>query len=187
MKDSSIIQKLKDGNAAFLSGEKPVGNISPDLRKALSENGQSPYAVIITCSDSRVVPEYIFSASPGDLFIIRTAGCVVDDFERGTVEYGVRHLGSKLVCVMGHTKCGAVGAAMHSHGEEPEALTILVGEVKSAIGDEQDSYTAIKLDTQNSIKRLKESTYLKEQAASGDIEIIGAMYDIDTGAVEFFE
>ena len=105
--------ELNTGNKQYLSGEADM-DVSASLRDQLT-NGQKPHTVVITCSDSRVPPELIFNADLGELFTIRTAGNVVGDYEVGSVEYAVDHLGSQLVLVMGHSSCGAVGAAVEGH------------------------------------------------------------------------
>ena len=105
---------LEAGNKAYKDGNIDITATNAD-RTDLSENGQKPYAVVITCSDSRVPPELIFNSGLGELFTIRTAGNVVADFETGSVEYGVDHLGAPLVVVMGHTKCGAVAEIGRAH------------------------------------------------------------------------
>jgi len=175
------LQKLIAGNLDYLEADA----IYASVREGTTKNGQKPYAVIVTCSDSRVPPEHIFSAGLGELFVIRTAGNVVGDFERGTVEYAVGHLGVKLVVVMGHTHCGAVGAALHAHAEDaPESLAVLVEEIADAIGSERDELTACKLNVRNSVDRLLESTLLTELSEARELMIVPAIYDISSGKVE---
>ena len=96
------LQKLKDGNQRYLTAEANPGDVSPKIRQYTCENGQSPYAIVITCSDSRVIPESIFCAGIGELFIIRVAGNVMDKHQLGSVEYAADHLGTNLVVVLGH-------------------------------------------------------------------------------------
>jgi len=160
-------------------------------RADLAKNGQAPSAVVVTCSDSRVIPEKIFSANPGDIFVIRTAGNVVSEFERGTVEYGVLHLGAKLVLVLGHTQCGAVAAALgggHDEGHhEPLSLSKLVEEVKLGVGDASDPRTAEIQNARHSRVRLLESDALREQAEAGVIKIVCGIYNIASGEVTFLE
>ena len=108
-------QRLIDGNLRYLDARTGGGDISPEVRRDTAENGQHPYAIIITCSDSRVIPESIFSAGIGELFIIRVAGNVLDDHQLGSIEYAADHLGTRLILVLGHTRCGAVEAAIKGH------------------------------------------------------------------------
>ena len=122
----NALDKLLSGNSAYVSGNINP-NVDANLREDLVTNGQHPYAVVITCSDSRVPPELIFNAGLGEVFVIRTAGNVVSDFEIGSVEYGVEHLGSPLVIVLGHTNCGAVTAAVEGGEAGGDGAQDLVG------------------------------------------------------------
>ena len=106
------LRRLKEGNQQYLRAERPSGNISPAVRKETAAHGQKPFAVVIACSDSRVIPEDIFSCGIGDLFVIRTAGNTIDRPQLASIEYALHHLGTRLILVLGHTRCGAVGAAL---------------------------------------------------------------------------
>lgn len=174
------LEKLKSGNERYLAAEKSEGDISPAIRKETCDHGQKPYAIIVTCSDSRVIPESIFSAGIGEIFVIRVAGNVIDNHQLGSVEYAAEHLGSPLVVVMGHTHCGAVGAAM---GEDPEGyIKFLTDEIKKAIGGEKDDYTACCLNVKNSVKVIEESLKIQPEDA---LKVCGAVYHIEDGRVEF--
>lgn len=176
--------KLQQGNEKYLNASTASGDISPEIRKDTYENGQHPYAIIVTCSDSRVIPESIFSAGIGELFVIRVAGNVINDFQIGSVEYAAGHLGCKLVVVLGHTHCGAVGAAISNHSEG--YIKFITQEIKLAIGDEMDDYKACCLNVKHSIKRIKDGLNLSA-AEEQDIKVIGAVYDIEDGHVEFMK
>lgn len=172
--------KLRAGNERYLSVSANPGDISPKLRRETCENGQSPYAVVITCSDSRVVPEDIFTAGLGELFVIRVAGNVMDRHQIGSVEYGVEHLGCKLVVVLGHDHCGAVGAAIH---DEPSGFVkYITDEIRKAIGDEKDDFRASCLNVKQSVAVISESLKIKEE---DEVSVVGAIYHIEDGAVEF--
>jgi carbonic anhydrase len=210
------LNRLKEGNAKFVKAIANDADVSLPLRKELAEKGQRPYAIIVTCADSRVPPEHIFNAGLGDLFVIRTAGNVVGEYERASVEYAVAHLGTRLVVVMGHTHCGAVNAALlagryvhaeplnaplssltapkgkapdrsHTHESEPESLAALVNDIVTAIGSECNELNAIKLNTVNSVTKLSESIKLNALRRKGDLKIVTALYDVATGTVDFFE
>ena len=171
------LKKLKDGNAQYLTAEKSDGDISPAIRAKTCSEGQFPYAIIITCSDSRVIPESIFNAGIGDLFVIRVAGNVIDNHQLGSIEYAADHLGSRLVVVLGHTNCGAVGAAISS---APEGFVkSITDEIKKAIGEEKDGYKACCLNVQNSLKVIEDSVKID------GLKVCGAVYHIDSGKVEF--
>ncbi|MDR2530398.1 MAG: carbonic anhydrase [Oscillospiraceae bacterium] len=176
------MEKLIEGNLDYLAAD----DVYAQVRHDTSVNGQRPYAVVVTCSDSRVPPEHIFSAGLGELFVVRTAGNVVGDYERGTVEYAVGHLGAKLVLVMGHSHCGAVGAALElrsgeSHAHAPKSLGAIVSEIAEAIKHEDTEAGAVQANVRNSIARLRESEELRE------VRIVGAIYDIETGKVKILD
>ena len=174
------LEALKKGNERYLSAEKNEGDISPALREKTYAAGQSPYAVIITCSDSRVIPESIFSAGIGELFVIRVAGNVIDNHQLGSIEYAVDHLGCRLIVVMGHDHCGAVGAAI---GHEPEGyVKSITDEIKKAIGNESDDYKASCLNVLHSVKKIRESLAIDEKS---DLCVCGALYHLEDGRVEF--
>ena len=173
------LKRLKEGNERYLKAEQNGGDISPRRRLFTSQNGQSPYAVIVGCADSRVIPESIFSAGIGELFVIRAAGNVLDQFALGSVEYAVEHLHAKLVVVMGHTGCGAVGAA---HGQNSGYLKYITDEIKGAIGSEKDGEKASILNAKQSAEKIKSILPHAE-----DVLVISALYHTDSGAVDFFE
>lgn len=177
---SEALQKLKDGNARYLEASSNPGDISQLIRKKTCEEGQSPYAVVVTCSDSRVIPESIFSAGIGELFVIRVAGNVMDRHQLGSVEYAADHLGTNLVVVLGHSHCGAVGAALS--GGASGFIKSITDEILSAIGDEKDEYKACCLNVERSVSAIKEGLKLSDE---GNVKVCGAMYQIDSGRVEF--
>lgn len=181
------LKELKEGNEEFISGN------TEELRADLAENGQAPYAVVITCSDSRVAPEVLFHTTMGELFTIRTAGNVVDEFEIGSVEYGVEHLGAPLVVVMGHSNCGAVSAAVS--GEAEGFIQNIIEEINPSVEEAKKTETdesaiaalAENLNIQNTIQKLRTSEMLSHLESEGNVKIIGAKYDIKDGSVEFLE
>ncbi len=176
------LQKLREGNEKYLSAKTGCGDISPEARKQTCENGQRPYAVIVTCSDSRVIPESIFSAGIGDLFIIRVAGNVIDDHQLGSVEYAAEHLGIRLVVVLGHDHCGAVDAAIN---HDPEGyIRFITDEIKTAIGDETDDYKACWLNVRHSVRLIEQSFEIHREEEHG-LCVIGALYRLADGKVEF--
>lgn len=179
------LAQLKAGNQAYLDAIINYGDISVDVRTDTSENGQHPYAVVITCSDSRVPPEHIFSAGVGDLFVIRTAGNVIGEYELGSIEYGAEHLETPLIVVMGHESCGAVGAAIGGHAEGN--IQSIVDEIKGAIGEETDSEAAERVNITNSYNDIMESEIITHLVEEGKVKVVEAKYDIDTGEVTFFE
>ncbi len=176
------VEKLKLGNEKYLQSRTSSGDISPEARRETCENGQKPYAVIVTCSDSRVIPESIFSAGIGELFVIRVAGNVMDDHQLGSIEYAVEHLGIRLVAVLGHDHCGAVDAAINHHSEG--YIKFITDEIKLAIGDEQDDYKACCLNVKRSVAVIESSFEIHREQQHG-LKVIGALYRLADGRVEF--
>lgn len=172
------LEKLKEGNKKYLDASTGLGDISKAVRAETFKNGQHPYAIIVTCSDSRVIPEEIFGAGIGELFVIRVAGNVIDNHQLGSIEYAADHLGCKLVVILGHTNCGAVGAAMGA-GDPEGFVKFITDEIKAAIGDEKDGFKASCLNVERSISKVKESIDIE------GVEVLGAIYHIEDGRVEF--
>jgi len=184
MKIEEAIQSLIKGNLKFLS-TKEDGHSNQIIKTIPAQNGQNPYAVVITCSDSRVPPEHIFSAGIGDLFVIRTAGNVIGDFELGSIEYAVGHLDVPLILVLGHNHCGAVAAAMEGHGEGNTQK--ILDEIMPAISGEDDVDKCENLNIENSFCRISESEILRNLISKGKVKVVSGKYDIETGVVEFFQ
>ena len=198
------LDKLKEGNERFYTGRMIHRNQDMKTVDKLTE-GQAPFAVIISCSDSRVTPEIIFDQGLGDIFCVRTAGNVIGDYEEGSVEYAVEHLNTGLVVVLGHSSCGAVKAFVgykqekccdHHHHDDDH-----LGHIKSILEklDSEDGTNALHLDGDvydnvtraniiSGVKQLRQSTpILSELYKKGEVEIIGAIYHIDSGKVEFLD
>ncbi|MBQ9486197.1 MAG: hypothetical protein IJU91_00125 [Selenomonadaceae bacterium] len=172
------LARLKEGNAKFLQAQTSIGDVSPQIRERTAKEGQFPYALVLTCSDSRVIPESIFSTGIGELFVVRVAGYVADKTQLGSIVYAVEHLHTPLVLVLGHTNCGAVGTALYSHKVDGH-LTTIINLIKKAIGDEKDYDKAVVLNVEFTCNAIK----------NGNIpaKVVGAVYHIDSGKVEFLE
>jgi len=171
------LKRLKEGNRRFVESDSYDGDIRISRRSYTTENGQHPFAAVLTCADSRVIPEVIFSTGIGDLFVVRCAGNVVDDSTLGSMEYAVDHLGVNLVLVMGHTHCGAVIEAIKGHYDR-HSLEI-INDVRAGIGFETDPYEATKLNVLNSMMLIADD--MMDDSAT----IVGAVYDTQSGRVEF--
>ena len=181
---AEALQKLKDGNRLYLDSKQGAGDISCDRRIETLRYGQHPYAIIITCSDSRVIPESIFSAGIGDLFVIRVAGNVMDDHQLGSVEYAASHLGVKLIVVLGHEFCGAVDAAIN---HDPDGyIRFITDEIKKAVGDETNEYKACCLNVRHSVEIIEESFEIHKEEEHG-LRVVGAIYRLDSGKVEYLD
>ena len=170
-----IKEKLILGNQKYLTD----GN--SELREQTAMNGQNPYAIVICCSDSRVIPEKIFSASIGDLFVIRVAGNVLDNHQLGSIEYAAAHLNCKLILLLGHTGCGAVSAALSGHSDG--FISYIAEDILEAVGEEKDMDKACQLNVQHGVNRIKKE--FNEHPEMPEIEIRGAVYDIRSGMVEW--
>ena len=187
------LASLEEGNARWVSNKTQSPNTSAD-RRTEAAGGQHPFVTILTCADSRLPVERIFDCGVGDVFVVRVAGAVAGGSETGTIEYGVEHLKTPLLVVMGHTKCGAVAAAASNadvHGKVAE----LVGHIKPAVdrarkanpeaNSDAVATMAVKENVWQSIFDLyKTSEPLRQSVSSGKLKVIGAVYDISTGKVE---
>ena len=171
------LEKLKAGNKIYINAKTGSGDVSSERRLDTSVNGQKPYAIVISCSDSRVIPEYIFSTGIGELFVIRVAGNVIDNYQLGSIEYAAEHLGCKLAVVLGHTQCGAVGSAMKKNSGYVGFIT---DEIMRAIGEERDSVKASVLNVKHSVSKIK-----KQLNHIEGLEVVGALYRTDSGIVDF--
>lgn len=185
---SQALQVLLDGNKRFAAMKQAHPNQDKDRRDEV-RGGQKPFAIIVGCSDSRIPPEILFDQGIGDLFIIRLAGNIVDDTALGSVEYAADHLGTRLVVVLGHAKCGAVTAAAkggeaHGHiGSIVQLIAPAVDRVRDASGDLIDN--AIKENARLVAATIASSKpILSKMVDEGKIAVVPAYYDIDTGVVE---
>lgn len=175
------LQALKEGNRKYLNARTGGGDISPEKRLHAFKNGQAPYAVVVSCSDSRVLPESIFFAGIGDLFVIRVAGNVTDGIALGSIEYALSHLKTPLVVVLGHTCCGAVNAAIK--GGACGNIKMITDKIRLAISGERDDCAASRLNVEAEVNAIKKALAKANLCA----ETIGAIYRTDTGEVEFLE
>ena len=175
--------RLIEGNKEYLDANAGQGDVSLQLRQKTADEGQTPYAIIISCSDSRVIPESIFSAGIGDLFVIRVVGNVLDYHQLGSIEYAAEHLGTKLIVVMGHTGCGAISAVIN--GQSGGFIDYILKDIKLAIGDEKDEFKATCLNVQHSVERIRYELEIHPIEDEKGLEVIGAIYHIEDGTVEF--
>lgn len=189
-----VIARLKEGNASFVAGKTQHPHQGLDRVRALAE-GQHPMATLLSCSDSRVPDELVFDQGFGDLFIVRVAGNVADTDELGTVEYGVDHLGTPLLVVLGHTRCGAVtavatGAELHGH------LPELVDNIQPAVAAERAKSpnadpkalvepAIVRNVLQSMADILVKSPLVRARVKSGRAHVVGALYRVEDGTVEW--
>ena len=185
------LQRLMEGNERYVANKSTDLNESQSRRAELAQ-GQNPFATIFSCVDSRVPPELVFDRGLGDLFVIRTAGHVIDNAVLGSLEFGVAELKIPLLMVLGHEKCGAVKATVEAVEKNAtaegdinwlvEGIRPAVEEVKSQSGDLLDN--AVKANVTLTVERLKGSAILSEALEKSELQIVGGRYDLDTGMVE---
>jgi len=187
------LKLLKQGNVRFVSGKSLHRNQTRLRRQETAAKGQNPFAAVLSCSDSRVPPEILFDQGIGDLFVVRVAGNVADTDEIGTIEYGVGHLGSTLILVLGHTKCGAVTAVATGaevEGSIPDLVDNIVPAVKKArelnptLQGESIVPEAIKANVLQAMEDiLKKSSLIRDKVFCGGTAMVGGLYEIDSGKV----
>ena len=187
MGQNNTIKKLLEGNQRYITGGALHPNQSFEHRLELAE-GQKPIAAILTCSDSRVSPEIIFDQGLGDLFVLRVAGNVINDLFVGSLEYAVEHLNVSLLMVLGHSECGAVDATVKG-GQPPGHINSLVQAIKPALDRlKKQSPDWVNIVAKENVKigveRLRISDpILTARYEEGNIDIVGAFYNIKSGKV----
>ena len=171
------LQLLKEGNERYLKGAL-VKKASYAADREVLNSGQKPFAVVLTCADSRAAPEIFFDQKLGDIFTIRNAGNVADTTALGSLEYAVEHLKSPLVVVVGHSKCGAVTAA-YEGGDLPPNIAHIVGYIKPAVAKGGDIDAAVHANVEIMVEQIKEDAIVEHLG----VTVVGAYYDIHTGEV----
>lgn len=182
---AEALERLKKGNESYLTAETNGGNISKHMREFTAANGQKPYAVIVACSDSRVIPESIFNTGIGELFVIRVAGNVIDNHQLGSIEYAADHLNCKLIVVLGHNHCGAVDAAM-KHNSDGH-IKYITDEILRAIGNEKNELQACCMNVKHSVEMIENNLDIQALERERGVKVYGAIYYIESGIVDFFE
>jgi carbonic anhydrase len=191
----AALTKIMEGNKCFVSGHLAEKNLGEARRKELTA-GQHPYAIVVTCSDSRVAPETIFDQGLGDIFVVRVAGNVLDPVVLGSIEYAAEHLHTPLLILMGHEKCGAVTAAVEAKGEPEGNIGAIVKKIIPAVkkarkqGGTKDEIVAnaIKQNVFQSYEdMMKSSPVLKHMIMKGELKVVEAMYHLDSGEVEIMK
>jgi len=184
---------LKEGNARFVADKPRHPNAGSVRRAVTAAEGQEPFVTVLACSDSRAPVEMIFDRGIGEVFAVRVAGNVADTDEIATIEYGVGHLQTPLLLVLGHTRCGAVTAVVKGvelHGSLPKLVDNIkpaAERAKAATQDEKEIIpAAIKENVWQSINDiLRHSEIIRGELARGNVIVVGGVYDLDTGKVEW--
>jgi carbonic anhydrase len=175
-----------DIRTRLLAGNKKYIETVDKLKlQDTADNGQHPFAIVVCCSDSRVIPEQIFDASIGDIFVIRVAGNVLDRHQLGSIEYAADHLGTKLILVLGHTRCGAVDSAIKGHAGG--FIDSIVRDIELAIGGETDPYKASCLNVKHGVEVIRHELEIHPVHDPEGLVVAGAIYNIEDGSVEFLD
>lgn len=188
------LARLVAGNERFVRGEARFPTVQKEILAELTK-GQRPFATILGCSDSRVPPELIFDAGFGELFIIRVAGNVVSPEVMGTLQYAGVHLRTPLFVVLGHERCGAVGAALSAvDGDDPHhaRIAILLDNIRPGLRDlpttlssEAQFNAAVEANVRWSMHQLLETPEARARVAEGTMKLVGAVYELESGRVRF--
>lgn len=182
-----VVQRLKDGNARFVS-DKLDGKLQDSSRRDSLVSGQEPYAIVLSCADSRVVPELAFDAGLGELFVVRVAGNIANNSSVASIEYAVAHCGSTVIVVLGHQSCGAVTAAVNG-GDNGHNLNHLLYHITPAIvasGEGASITDVVKKNAELTAKELCDrSKIIREAVEGGTVKVVPAYYNLDSGKVDF--
>ena len=188
------LQRLMDGNQRYTQSKMGACAASDAAAREKLARTQHPYAIILSCSDSRVPPELIFDKSLGEIFVIRVAGNVADPVVLGSIEYAAEHLGSRLIMVLGHERCGAVSAAVNAKGKPEGNIGAIIRAIQPAAkkarelnkgkSNEELVECAVALNAKAVAASLtRKSPILAEELKEGKIKIVSAKYDLDDGKV----
>ena len=189
MNIDQIIDRLKAGNDRF-AADKLDGKLQDSSRRSELTAGQQPHTIVLSCADSRVVPELAFDAGLGELFVVRVAGNVANTSSMASIEYAVAHCGSKVIVVLGHEACGAVTAAVGG-GDNGYNLNHLLSHITPAIGASAEGAgvnDVVKTNARmNAEELVNRSAIIRAAAEAGSIKIVPAYYNLGSGKVEFLD
>ncbi len=187
MTTEESLNRLKEGNARFVADQLD-GKLQDSSRRKSLLDGQHPYAIILGCSDSRIVPELMFDTGLGELFVVRVAGNVANTSSIASIEYAVAHLGTKVIVVLGHESCGAVTSAV-AGGDNGHSLNHLLSYIKPAIDASKKRASINEVAMKNvelTVEDLKnKSDIIKNAIDKEDVAVIAAYYYLDNGKVDF--
>ncbi|WP_066759445.1 carbonic anhydrase [Crocinitomix algicola] len=183
----NVLDRLKEGNKRFVA-DKLDGKLQNSARRDELTAGQSPYAIILSCADSRVVPELAFDTGLGEIFVIRVAGNVANTSSIASIEYAVAHLGTQVIVVLGHESCGAVTAAVNG-GDNGYNLNHLLSHITPSVAASEQGAEVndvVKLNAKmNTEELVNRSSIIKNAVDKGAVKILPAYYNLDSGAVDF--
>ena len=192
------LQKLMKGNQRYIAYQMKGQKLCDVATRQALTKGQSPYAIILCCSDSRVPPEIIFDQGLGEIFVVRVAGNVADPIVLGSIEYAAEHLGSPLMMVLGHSRCGAVTAAVDAQGKPEGNIGAILETISPAVtlarqeakGKEKAEIVEAAADQNVKLvcsSLITQSKIIKHLVDHGKLKIVAAKYDLDDGKVTLFE
>lgn len=184
-----VLTRLIEGNLRFVENQLEEVPVDQETKTELAK-GQSPYAIILSCADSRVVPELIFNAGMGELFVVRVAGNVANTSSLASMEYAVAHLGTPVIVVLSHQSCGAVTAAV-AGGDNGPNLNHLLEHISPAIKQASDPTSVdavIRKNAELTVKVISnDSEIITKAVEEGKVKIVPAYYHLDSGKVEFLD
>lgn len=187
MNIDDVIQRLQAGNDRFVKDHLD-GKLQDSSRRETLVSGQEPYAIILSCADSRVVPELAFDAGLGELFVVRVAGNVANNSSIASIEYAVANCGSQVIVVLGHQSCGAVTAATKG-GDNGHNINHLLAHVTPALAASPEGASVDEIVRKNAELTAQElvnrSKIISDAVASGQVKVVPAYYNLDTGKVDF--
>ena len=199
---TEALQRLREGNARFVSGERTVDILTSPSRRTELASGQEPFAIILGCSDSRVPAEIVFDQGLGDLFVIRVAGNIVAPSQIGSVEFAAERFHTRLVVVLGHSQCGAIRATLEELQQPTEKqsrhMRTIVDRIRPSVEGllstelrhdrEMLVRHSVRANVRISANHLRHgSDVLEELIARNGLVVIGAEYSLETGVVDFFD
>ena len=192
---TDALLELMAGNVRFSSGQSTHSNISAERRKQVTRGGQHPFVTVIACSDSRVPVEMLFDQGVGDIFVIKVAGNVCNTDEIGSIEYGVDHLNTPIMVVLGHTHCGActaVATGADVHGSIPDLIAPIRPALEKVQAARPKLYgkalvsALVEANVWQAIEDLlQRSSSTRERTKDGRVNVVGAVYNIETGTVKW--
>jgi len=197
---AAALQRLMVGNDRFVHNVRSVDVLATPLRRQALVEGQHPFAVVLSCSDSRVPAEIVFDQGLGDLFVVRVAGNVVAPSLIGSVEFAAYTFGTPLVMVLGHTRCGAVAAAVDAMRGGGSALSANIGDIverirpavqevlRPGVGRDELLAQAVRANVRSSVRQLRAASRMLEQLMAADrLTVVGAEYALETGEVRLLD
>ena len=186
MTHHEVLERLKEGNQRFVANQLKGDLQGGDRREELT-GGQAPWAIVLSCADSRVVPELAFDTGIGELFVLRVAGNIANTDTIASIEYAVAHLGTGVIVVMGHESCGAVGAALQG-GDNGYNLNHLLAQIEpaKAQAESSDVNVVVKKNAELTAKDLYiRSAIIAGAVDKGEVQIVSAFYNLRDGKVDF--